>query len=159
MSCCQNSQISFPLCIYNGIPNVPLYVSESEDLLIMHPKLLLFSKSTTLPIRGGHSMTMWVSINSALALVFETRLKLGNLQWKSNFNRNEALLLMIESIKTNQIGKILPGGYNMHLELPELSFCTLSPPVCHVFAKAIKIYYLLSIMIPPTFQPFQNRKS
>ena len=38
-------------------------------------------------------------------LVFETRMKLGNLQCKSNFNRNEVLLLVIENIKTKQIGK------------------------------------------------------
>ena len=42
-------------------------------------------------------------------LVFETCLKLGNLQCESNFNRNEVLLLMIENIKTNQIVKYLPG--------------------------------------------------
>ena len=37
-------------------------------------------------------------------LVLETPMKLGNLQCQSNFNRTEVLLLMIENIKTNQIG-------------------------------------------------------
>ena len=33
-------------------------------------------------------------------LVLETRLKMGNLQCKTYFNRNEELLLMIENFKT-----------------------------------------------------------
>ena len=36
-------------------------------------------------------------------LVFKTFLKLGKLQCKSNFNRNEVLLLMIENFETIQI--------------------------------------------------------
>ena len=45
----------------------------------------------------------------SLALAFETHMKLGNLQCKSNFNRNEVLLMMKENIKTNQIGKFCQG--------------------------------------------------
>ena len=36
-------------------------------------------------------------------LEFETNLKLGKLQCKSNFNKNKVLLLLIENFKTNQI--------------------------------------------------------
>ena len=36
-------------------------------------------------------------------LVFETFLKLGKLQCKSNFNRNEVLLLMIDYFEIIQI--------------------------------------------------------
>ena len=43
-------------------------------------------------------------------LVFETCLKLGKLQCKYIFTRNEVLLLMIENFETNQIVLCVPGG-------------------------------------------------
>ena len=49
-------------------------------------------------------------------------MKLGSLQCKSNFNRNEVLLLMIENIKTNQIGKFCQGDIKCTKKLPELLF-------------------------------------
>ena len=81
-------------------------------------------------------------------LVFETHVKLCNLQCKSNFNRNYVLLLMIENIKTNQIGKFCQGDIKCTKKLPKLLFCNLLPLVCHVFPKAIEKYCLISILIP-----------
>ena len=42
---------------------------------------------------------------------------LGKFQCKSNFNRNEVILLMIENFETIKIGLYLPGGYIMDLEI------------------------------------------
>ena len=50
-------------------------------------------------------MVLDVFIGIHTALVFETCMKLGNLQCKSNFNKNEVLLRVMENIKNNQIGK------------------------------------------------------
>ena len=55
-------------------------------------------------------------------LLFETCMKFGNLQGKSNFNRNEVLLLMIENIKTIQIGKFCKGEIKCTKKFPELLF-------------------------------------
>ena len=57
-----------------------------------------------------------------LSLVFETHMKLGNLQCEYNFNRIEVLLLRIENIKTNQIGKFCQGVIKCTKKLPELLF-------------------------------------
>ena len=46
-------------------------------------------------------------------------MKLGNLQCKSNFNRNQVLLLMIENI-TNQIGQFCRGDTRCTQKLPKL---------------------------------------
>ena len=56
------------------------------------------------------------------ALVFETCMTLGNLQSKSHFNRYEVLLLRLENIKTNQIGKFCQGDIKSTKKLPELLF-------------------------------------
>ena len=48
--------------------------------------------------------------------MFETCLKLGKLQGKYNFNRNEVLFLMKENLETNQIVLCFPDGYMMHSE-------------------------------------------
>ena len=56
------------------------------------------------------------------ALVFETCMKLGNLQCKFYFNRNELLLLMIEKIKIYQINKFFQGDIKCTKKLPELLF-------------------------------------
>ena len=63
------------------------------------------------------------------SLVFETCLKLCKLQWKSNFNRNEVHLLMIENFESNQIFLYLPGGYMMHFHLN-----LFLVPLHHLFA-------------------------
>ena len=47
-------------------------------------------------------------------LLFETCVKLGKLQCKSNFNRNK--LLLLDNFETNPIVLYLRGGYIMHLE-------------------------------------------
>ena len=83
-----------------------------------------------------------------MSLVFEKCMKLGNLQCKSNFNRNEVLLLMIENIKTIQIGKFCKGEKNALKKYLHFFFCTLSPLVGQVFPKSIEKYCLLSIPIP-----------
>ena len=74
-------------------------------------------------------------------LVFETFMKLGKLQCKSNLNRNEVLLLMLGNFETIQIVLYLPGGYMMDLE----TTCHVSCVMCHVSHV--------------TFQPFSNCKS
>ena len=48
-------------------------------------------------------MFLLYSVWPCTSLVFETFMKLGKLQCKSNFNRNEVLLLMIEHFETIQI--------------------------------------------------------
>ena len=53
--------------------------------------------------------------NVAATPVFETCLKLDILQCKSNFNRNQVLLLTIGNFENNQIVLYLRGGYMMHL--------------------------------------------
>ena len=69
---------------------------------------------------------------------------------KSNFNRNEVFLLMIENIKTNKIGKFWPRDIKCTEKLPELLFCTLSPLVCHVFPQSSR--KILSIIKTYTSQ-------
>ena len=75
------------------------------------------------------------------ALVFETFLKMGKLQFKSNFNRNKVLLLMIDNFETNLIVLYLQGKYMKHLET-----------TCHVSRVTCQVQHV-------TFQPFPNRKS
>ena len=74
-------------------------------------------------------------------LVFETFLKLGKLQCKSYFNKNQVLLLTIDNFETNQIVLYLPGGYMMHLET-----------TCHVSHVTCQVQHV-------TFYPFPNPKS
>ena len=74
-------------------------------------------------------------------LMFETFLKCGKSQCKSNFNRNEVRLVMIEHIETNQIVSYLSGGYMMHLET--------SWHVSHVTCQVLHV----------TLQPLPNSKS
>ena len=50
------------------------------------------------------------------ALVSEKFLKLCKLHCKSNFNRIEVVLLMIDNFETNRIVIYLRGGYMMHLK-------------------------------------------
>ena len=73
------------------------------------------------------------------SLMFETFMKCGKLQCKSNLNRNEVRLVMLEHIETNQIVSYLSGGYMMHLETTwhvshitcQVSHLTLQPlPNC-----------------------------
>ena len=82
------------------------------------------------------------------ALVFETFMKLGKLQCKSNFNKNYVLLLMIENFESNQIVLYFTRGYMMHLE----STCHVSNVMCHMSCVLCLVSYV-------SFQPFQNRKS
>ena len=76
-------------------------------------------------------------------LVFETCIKLGNVQCKSNFNRNEVLLLMIENIKTIQIGKFYKWEIICTKKLPELlllyPFTTCLPCVHQINRKILSI--------------------
>ena len=68
--------------------------------------------------RGRVCPAAWAAglfVYVAVSLVFDTYLKLSNLQCKYNFNRNVVLLLIIDNIKTN--GLMLPVGYKMHLEI------------------------------------------
>ena len=57
---------------------------------------------------------------------------LGKLQCKSNFNRIEVLLLMIDNFESNQIVLYLQGGYMMHLE----TTCHVSHVRCQVSGVA-----------------------
>ena len=61
-------------------------------------------------------------------LMLETFLKLGKLQCKSNFNRNQVLLLNKDNFEPNQIVLYLRGGYMMQLE----TTCHVSHVTCHV---------------------------
>ena len=79
----------------------------------------------------------WALENATL--VFETCLKLGKLQCKSNFNRNQVLLLTIDNFETNQIVLYLLGGYIMHLE----TTCHVSHVTCH-FLTIPKPYHHVS---------------
>ena len=73
--------------------------------------------------------------------MFETFLKCGELQCKSNFNRNDVRLVMTEHTETNQIVLYLTGGYMMHLET--------TWHVSHVTCQVSHV----------TSQPNPNRKS
>ena len=64
--------------------------------------------------------------------MFETFLKCGKLQCKSNFNRNEVCLVIIEHIETNQIVPYLSGGYMMHLGTTWHVTCHVSSVTCHM---------------------------
>ena len=61
-------------------------------------------------------------------MVFESFLNLSILQCKSNFNKIEVLLLMINDIEINQIVLNLRGGCMMYLE----TTCHVSHVMCHV---------------------------
>ena len=75
---------------------------------------------------------MCLHITGAVALMFETFLKLGKLQCKCNFNRNEGLLLNIDNFEPNQKISYLRGGYMMHFK----TTCHVSHVTCHVTGVA-----------------------
>ena len=97
-------------------------------MTLVSSHLLDRSSHSMVTIESTHCAVNCADIPHRQTLVFEAFLKLGKLQCKSYFNKNEVLLMTIDNFETNQIVLYLRGGYMMHLE----TTCHVSHVTCHM---------------------------